>query len=299
MINYLTFDRKTWSNLAKEEISNLDCDQIEVLGTKISSEEVMAIYAPLAEYLSFRFKNKLMTQKEESKFLNKTLHTPFIIAISGSVASGKTVTSLALKQMLEILYPNLNIKRMTTDGFIYSNKELEKRNLMQRKGFPESYNVELLNEFLANLISGESDVVYPLYSQEISDIVPNKMGHLHNPDILIIEGINTLQLPQEGNVVPSDFFDFSIYIDVDENLLEKWFVARVENLLDLNKNNVGSFYYNLANNYQDPMSFVYETWRDVNLANLRQYIAPTKDRAKMILHKTDNHLIDKIYLRKY
>lgn len=299
MKNYLTFDRESWSSLLKNTNGILNCKEIDVLGSKIESDEIKTIYAPLAKYLSFRFENKLKTERKESNFLGEKLHTPFIIAISGSVASGKTVTSFALKQMLELLYPDLTIERMTTDGFIYPNQELEKKHLMDRKGFPESYNVNLLNDFLSDLISEKEDIIYPLYSQEISDVVPNKMGHLYSPDILIIEGINTLQLPQEGNNVPSDFFDFSIYLDVDEDLLKKWFIRRVKNLLELNKDNVGSFYYNLAQNTPDPMALVYETWHKVNLTNLRENIDPTKERAKMILHKKDNHLIDRIYLRKY
>lgn len=118
------------------------------------------------------------------------------------------------------MYPDLKVHLMTTDGFLYPNEELQRRDLMPRKGFPESYNMTMLSDFLSDVLSGKKDIVYPLYSQELSDIVPGKYGHVKNPDVLIIEGINTLQLPESGQVVTSDFFDFSIYIDADEDLIE-------------------------------------------------------------------------------
>ena len=167
-----------------------------------------------------------------------------------------------------------------------------------RKGFPESYDMALLSNFLRDVLSGKSDIVYPLYSQELSDIVPGKYGHVKNPDVLIIEGINTLQLPESGQVVTSDFFDFSIYIDAEEDLIEKWYMQRFRKVLKLNKNKPDNFYYKMANGpLEDAIQLAEETWQMVNLVNLREYIAPTKERASLILHKTDGHLIDRIYLR--
>ncbi|MCT7691092.1 MAG: type I pantothenate kinase, partial [Lactobacillus crispatus] len=195
-------------------------------------------------------------------------------------------------------YPELKVHLMTTDGFIYPNEELKRRNLMPRKGFPESYDMALLSNFLRDVLSGKSDIVYPLYSQELSDIVPGKYGHVKNPDVLIIEGINTLQLPESGQVVTSDFFDFSIYIDAEEDLIEKWYMQRFRKVLKLNKNKPDNFYYKMANGpLEDAIQLAEETWQMVNLVNLREYIAPTKERASLILHKTDGHLIDRIYLR--
>src|SRR5699024_9318339 len=167
-----------------------------------------------------------------------------------------------------------------------------------RKGFPESYDMALLSNFLRDVLSGKSDIVYPLYSQELSDIVPGKYGHVKNPDVLIIEGINTLQLPESGQVVTSDFFDFSIYIDAEEDLIEKWYMQRFRKVLKLNKNKPDNFYYEMANGPLDKaMQLAEETWQMVNLVKWREYIAPTKQRASLILHKTDGHLIDRIYLR--
>ncbi len=157
---------------------------------------------------------------------------PFIIGISGSVAVGKSTTARLLQLLLSRTYPELKVHLMTTDGFIYPNEELKRRNLMPRKGFPESYDMALLSNFLRDVLSGKSDIVYPLYSQELSDIVPGKYGHVKNPDVLIIEGINTLQLPESGQVVTSDFFDFSIYIDAEEDLIENGTCNALEKYLN-------------------------------------------------------------------
>ena len=233
------------------------------------------------------------------EFLHKDFKpAPFIIGISGSVAVGKSTTARLLQLLLKRTYPDLKVHLMTTDGFLYPNEELQRRDLMPRKGFPESYNMTMLSDFLSDVLSGKEDIVYPLYSQELSDIVPGKYGHVKNPDVLIIEGINTLQLPESGQVVTSDFFDFSIYIDADEDLIEKWYMQRFKKVLKLNKDKPNNFYYEMANGpLDDALKLAEETWQMVNLVNLREYIAPTKKRASLILHKTNGHLIDRIYLR--
>ena len=171
---------------------------------------------------------------------------------------------------------------------------------MSHKGFPESYNMKLLSDFLEDVFSGKKDIVYPLYSQELSDIVPGIYGHVKRPDILIMEGINTLQLPESGQVVTSDFFDFSIYIDADEDKIESWYMQRFEKIMAINKNKPDNYYYELANGPKEKaLQLAEETWQMVNLVNLRQYIAPTKSRANLILHKTDHHLIDRILLQRF
>lgn len=171
---------------------------------------------------------------------------------------------------------------------------------MNRKGFPESYNMGLLSEFLSNIVSGKNKVLYPIYSQELSDIVPGKFGNILHPDILIIEGINTLQLPPNGNVVTSDFFDFSIYIDADENQIKRWFIERFRYLLKINKNHPNNFYYPWANgSLNKAIQMADSVWQTVNVVNLRKYIDPTKKRANIILHKISGHRIDQIYVRYY
>ena len=280
MKNYLQFNREEWQSLSATEPVKITQDElakIKSLGDIINLTDVQEVYGSLIKYLYLVYQEKRALQQKQGNFLHqKVASAPFIIGISGSVAVGKSTTARLLQILLSRSYPGLKVHLMTTDGFIYSNQELTRRNLTDRKGFPESYNMNLLINFLQDVLSGKKDIVYPLYSQELSDIVPGKYGHVCEPDILIIEGINTLQLPTNGQIVTSDFFDSSIYIDNPHN-----------------------FYYEMANGPRDEaLRIAQETWQMVNLVNLREYIAPTKPRASLILHKTAGHVIDKIYLKQ-
>lgn len=302
MRNYTNFNRNEWAKLApldKVNITKEELADIKSLGDVVDLTDVHEIYTSLISYIHLVYQQKKNAQKAQIEFLHKSFSpAPFIIGISGSVAVGKSTTARLLQLLLSRTYPELKVHLMTTDGFIYPNEELKRRGLMPRKGFPESYNMTLLSDFLRDALSGKKDIVYPLYSQELSDIVPGKYGHVKNPDVLIIEGINTLQLPENGQVVTSDFFDFSIYIDAEEDLIEEWYMQRFKKVLKLNKDKPDNFYYEMANGPLDKaMQLAEETWQMVNLVNLREYIAPTKQRASLILHKTDGHLIDRIYLR--
>lgn len=296
MKNYTSFERNEWAKLAPKNKVNITKEELANIK---SLTDVHEIYTSLISYLHLVYQQKKNEQKAQIEFLHKDFKpAPFIIGISGSVAVGKSTTARLLQLLLKRTYPDLKVHLMTTDGFLYPNEELKRRDLMPRKGFPESYNMTMLSDFLSDVLSGKKDIVYPLYSQELSDIVPGKYGHVKNPDVLIIEGINTLQLPESGQVVTSDFFDFSIYIDADEDLIEKWYMQRFKKVLKLNKDKPNNFYYEMANGpLDDALKLAEETWQMVNLVNLREYIAPTKKRASLILHKTNGHLIDRIYLR--
>lgn len=251
MKNYTAFNRDEWAKLApknKVEITQEELANIKSLGDVVDLTDVHEIYTTLISYLHLVYKEKRSGQAKQREFLHRDLKpAPFIIGISGSVAVGKSTTARLLQLLLSRTYPELKVHLMTTDGFIYPNAELKRRNLMSRKGFPESYDMALLTDFLKDVLSGKDDIVYPLYSQELSDIVPGKYGHVQNPDILIIEGINTLQLPRGGQVVTSDYFDFSLYIDAEENIIEKWYMQRFYKVMDMNKNNPDNYYYELAN----------------------------------------------------
>lgn len=302
MRNYTSFERNEWAQLAADnnvDITKEELASIKSLGDVVDLSDVREVYTSLINYLHLVYQEKQQARQAQVDFLHKTFKpAPFIIGISGSVAVGKSTTARLLQLLLKRTYPGLKVHLMTTDGFIYPNETLKRRGIMSRKGFPESYNMAMLSDFLRDVLSGKEDIVYPLYSQELSDIVPGEYGHVRNPDILIIEGINTLQLPESGQVVTSDFFDFSIYIDAEEDLIEKWYMQRFKKVLKMNKDKPDNFYYEMANGPLDKaLEIAEETWQMVNLVNLREYIAPTKERASLIMHKTDNHLIDRIYLR--
>ncbi|MBI0022866.1 MULTISPECIES: type I pantothenate kinase [Lactobacillus] len=304
MKNYLRFNRDEWASFSSNDAVKITKDElakIKSLGDVINLTDVQEIYGSLINYLYLVYQEKRTLQQKQSEFLKQhVLAAPFIIGISGSVAVGKSTTARLLQVLLSRTFPGLNVHLMTTDGFIYPNEELKRRGLFDRKGFPESYNMNLLSDFLKDVLSGKENIAYPLYSQELSDIVPGKYGHVKQPDILIIEGINTLQLPTNGQIVTSDFFDFSIYIDADEELIEKWFMQRFERVLEMNKTDPTNFYYEMANGPRtDAIQLAQDTWQMVNLVNLREYIAPTKQRASLILHKTTGHQIDEIYLRQF
>ncbi|APG72325.1 type I pantothenate kinase [Lactobacillus delbrueckii subsp. jakobsenii ZN7a-9 = DSM 26046] len=304
MRNYTEFSRQAWAALTPKTelaVTNEELAKVKSLGDQLDVKDVDEIYQTLLNYIHLAYQAKQATAAKKAKFLQlPERKVPYIIGISGSVAVGKSTTARLLQLLLTRYYPDLKTQMMTTDGFIYPNQELEKRKLMPRKGFPESYNMQMLRDFLQDVVSGKNDVAYPLYSQELSDIVPGRYGHVKKPDILIIEGINTLQLPESGQLVTSDFFDFSIYIDAEEDLIEKWYMQRFKKIMKMKKNDPSNFYYKLANGPEDEaLRLAEETWQMVNLVNLRQYIAPTKERANLILHKVEGHLIDKIYLRGF
>ena len=304
MRNYTEFSRPARAALTPATelaVTNEELATDKSLADELDVEADAEIYKTPLNYSHLAYQAKQATAAKKAEFLQlPESKVPYIIGISGSVAVGKSTTARLLQLLLTRYYPDLKTQMMTTDGFIYPNQELEKRKLMSRKGFPESYNMQMLRDFLQDVVSGKNDVVYPLYSQELSDIVPGRYGHVEKPDILIIEGINTLQLPESGQLVTSDFFDFSIYIDAEEDLIEKWYMQRFKKIMKMKKNDPSNFYYKLANGPEDEaLRLAEETWQMVNLVNLRQYIAPTKERANLILHKVEGHLIDKIYLRGF
>ncbi|GAQ00881.1 pantothenate kinase [Companilactobacillus farciminis] len=305
LANYDEFTRKQWENFhgeyTKQAITDGELRKIKSLDDEISIDDVRSIYAPIRHLLHIYLKNYRKLTKLKTEFLGgDTRKVPFIIGVSGSVAVGKSTTARLLKIMLERAYPQYKVSQMTTDGFLYPSKILKERHLMNKKGFPETYDMGKLLKFLGDVKTKGGRIKYPLYSHNIYDIIPGKYEETDNPDILIVEGINVLQLPQNEQIYVSDFFDFSIYIDAEVNDIEEWFLNRFETLLDLARNDPNSYYYQFTQMPEkEAMDMAKNVWDTINYPNLRDYIKPTMNRADLILHKSEDHQIDKIYLRKY
>ncbi|MQS75307.1 type I pantothenate kinase [Lactobacillus halodurans] len=305
LANYDEFTRKQWENFhgeyTKQAITDGELRKIKSLDDEISIDYVRSIYAPIRHLLHIYLKNYRKLTKLKNEFLStKNRKTPFIIGVSGSVAVGKSTTARLLKIMLERAYPQYKVSQMTTDGFLYPSKILKERNLMGKKGFPETYDMNKLLKFLGDVKTRGGKIKYPLYSHNIYDIIPGRYEELDNPDILIVEGINVLQLPQNEHIYVSDFFDFSIYIDAEVKDIEEWFLNRFETLLDLARNDPNSYYYQFTQMPEkEAMAMARNVWQTINYPNLRDYIRPTRNRANLILHKSEDHQINKIYLRKY
>ena len=302
--NYYHLTRDEWQSFYRNGIAPLtdtELQQIKSFNDRISLQDVQDIYIPLTHLIHIYMKEYESLHLSKGMFMQQFVPpAPFIIGVAGSVAVGKSTTSRLLQMMLSRTFKRRNVQLITTDGFLYPTAELEERGILDKKGFPESYDMELLLDFLNAVKNGKDNLQIPRYSHEIYDIIPGEFEEITQPDILIVEGINVLQLPANQQIYISDFFDFSVFVDAEPDLIESWYLERFEALLDLAKDDKTNYYYEYANGpREDALAFARQVWRDVNLKNLTEFILPTKSRADVVLHKTVNHTIDQISLRKY
>ena len=302
--NYYEIHREEWQTFHQDSIPTIteeELKELTSLNDRLSLEDVKDVYVPLVHMFDIYLQQYRNLQRDKSRFLGRSYEpSPLIIGVTGSVAVGKSTTARVLQNLLKRAYPTKAVELMTTDGFLYPNRILRERNIMDRKGFPESYDMENLVQFLLDVKTGKPNVRFPVYSHRIYDIVAGEYEEVNHPDILIVEGINVLQLPSNQQIYVSDFFDFSIYVDAEEEMIEKWYIERFEMLMDLAIDQQDNYYYNYAiGKREDAIEMASGVWKRVNLKNLREYIYPTITRANLVIHKTTNHFIDELYIKKY
>jgi type I pantothenate kinase len=306
---YLFFPAAEWAKFRADTPLTLTEDEVRrlrSLNDPVDLEEVKRIYLSMSRLLSAHVEASQLLFRQRRAFFNvaEVAKTPFIIGIAGSVAVGKSTTARVLKELLARWPSSPKVDLVTTDGFLLPNEILRRENLMDRKGFPESYDVGALLRFLSGIKSGQRDVRAPLYSHLTYDVMPGQFLTIDRPDILIFEGINVLQpgkLPKDGKIVPflSDFFDFSIYIDADEERIRDWYTARFMRLRETAFRNPESFFHRYSQLSESAARAIAEgLWTNINLKNLRDNIVPTRARADLILRKGADHLVEEVALRK-
>lgn len=305
---YRVFSREGWARLRADTpmtLSQGDVEQLSGLMEQMSLAEVEEIYLPMSRLLNLYVRAAQELHAVTSHFLSqKDGKMPYIIGVAGSVAVGKSTTARVLKALLARWPNHPRVDLITTDGFLLSNKELEARGLMDRKGFPESYDSAQLLNFLAEVKAGRRRVEAPVYSHFFYDILPGQTIVVDQPDILIVEGLNVLQparMPKGGEAIPfvSDFFDFSLYIDADANIIENWYIQRFMRLRMTAFRDPGAYFHRYARLSEDEArERALEIWRTINLRNLEENILPTRQRARLILYKSPNHGIQSVALRK-
>ncbi|USS85682.1 type I pantothenate kinase [Fructilactobacillus myrtifloralis] len=304
MENFAEYDKQAWADLYPTTLQPIDPQTLEHLkafNDQVAMTDVQQVYMPLIQLLRGAFDAYRQWQQRKSDFLHQPARTiPFIIGISGSVAVGKSTTARLLQYLLTELLPNRTTQLVTTDGFLYPTKTLQAKGLLARKGFPESYDLPRLINFLLQVKAGEPLVKAPVYSHQTYDLVPDEFTAVRQPDFLIVEGINTLQQPAAAHLYVSDFTDFAIYIDADPKLIETWYLNRFQKLLQTAFTDPNNYFYRYTQDDPDQaLARARQTWATVNLPNLRDYILPTRDRANLIIHKGQQHMIDRLYLRNY
>ncbi len=305
---YAIYSRAEWARLRADTpmtLNEADLENLSGLTERVSTEEVVDIYLPLSRLLNLYVEASQGLHGETENFLRKGNHKmPFIIGLAGSVAAGKSTTARVLQALLARWRSHPRVELVPTDGFLFPNAVLGTRGLMVRKGFPESYDLARLLNFLADVKSGKARVEAPVYSHLVYDVLSDQTLTVERPDIVIVEGLNVLQpakLPKDGEVIPfvSDFFDFSIYIDAAEALVEDWYVERFLRLRQTAFRDPASYFHRYATlSEEEARETGLSIWRSINLVNLKENILPTRQRADLILRKGANHAVESVALRK-
>lgn len=305
---YHVFPIEDWAKLRADTPMTLSAEEIDALrslGDPVSIKEVERVYLPVSRLLSFYVRATQGVFNATRRFLGTNdAKVPYIIGIGGSVAVGKSTTARVLHQLLNRWPEAPHVDLITTDGFLFPNAVLEAEGMMERKGFPESYDVAALLAFLTDIKAGTARVAAPVYSHLTYDIVPGETTIVDRPDILILEGLNVLQprvLPKDGKAIPfvSDFFDFSIYLDANEDALRAWYIERFMRLKETRFRDPRSYFHSYASlEDAEAEAIAIGLWERINLVNLRENIVPTRPRADLILRKNPSHAVKEVALRK-
>jgi type I pantothenate kinase len=301
---FVEISRADWAELGNATelpLTETEISQIRGLGDFLDIKEVREVYLPLSRFLNIYVSEYSKLHRATSDFLGeRSAKVPFVIGIAGSVAVGKSTVSRLLRELLTRWEGTPKVALITTDGFLYPNAELEKRSLMHRKGFPESYDRLALLNFVADIKSGKENVSAPVYSHLTYDIVPDKFETVSSPDVVIIEGLNVLQSPgADQETTLSDYFDFKIYVDAATDNISKWFLNRFHELRESAFTNPASYFHRYAEMpIEKALERANEIWATINLPNLIENILPTRSRATLVLKKGNLHAVESVLLRK-
>lgn len=303
------FTREAWSDLADSTplpLTGEDVERISSLGDPMDLAEVDAIYRPISALLQMYVNSARRLSHDRHYFLREPHRppVPFIIGVAGSVAVGKSSTARLLRELLRRWSNTPRVQLIATDGFLLPNAVLNERGIMAKKGFPESYDRMALMKFMADVKSGQSGVTAPVYSHLTYDIVPGEHEVVNQPDILIVEGLNVLQAArtakdQTGAVAVSDYFDFSIYVDADQDHIESWYINRFLKLRSTAFSDENSYFRAYANlTDEEAVARAHDIWNTINLPNLTDNILPTRERATLVIRKGADHRVRELRLRK-